>query len=137
LQTIREAAVDCELFKTQNMIDGEYSCFKFNEKSYFDKFIGPVYKQDIYYDKKIDNGLNSVNSVKKKIKVVKIKAVYLIDEEYSEVGEYWYYPESGVVYDLDLDFPLGRILKDFGIPKKLDKETYIIDEIINIPKLKN
>jgi superfamily II DNA or RNA helicase len=137
LQTIREAAVDCELFKTQNMIDGEYSCFKFNEKSYFDKFIGPAYKQDIYYDKKIDNGLNSVNSVKKKIKVVKIKAVYLIDEEYSEVGEYWYYPDSGVVYDLDLDFPLGRILKDFGIPKKLDKETYIIDEIINIPKLKN
>jgi SNF2 family DNA or RNA helicase len=136
LQTIREAAIDCELFKNHNMINGEYTCFKFNEKSYFDKFAGPAYKNDIYYDKKIDNGLNSVNSIKKKIKVFKIKARMMIDDEMSDIGEYWYNPETGIVYDSIFDYPVGRINKEFGVAKKIDSTTYLIDEVINIPKIK-
>ena len=137
LQTIREAAIDCELFKHHNMINGEYSCFKFNEKSYFDKFIGPAYKEDIYYDKKMDNGLNSINSIKKKIKVYKIKArMMLEEEELSDVNDYWYNPETGIVYDSLLDYPVGRVNKEHGVPKKVDSSTYLIDEVINIPKLK-
>lgn len=137
LQTIREAAIDCELFKHHNMINGEYSCFKFNEKSYFDKFIGPAYKEDIYYDKKMDNGLNSINAIKKKIKVYKIKArMMLEEEELSDVNDYWYNPETGIVYDSLLDYPVGRVNKEFGVPKKVDSSTYLIDEVINIPKLK-
>jgi len=136
LQTVREAAVDCELFKNHNMINGEYTCFKFNESSYFDKFVGPAYKDDIYYDKKIDNGLNSASSVKKKIKVFKIKARMEIEGELSEVGEYWYNPETGIVYDKDFDYPVGRVSKEFGLPKKIDATTYLIDEVIDIPKLK-
>jgi SNF2 family DNA or RNA helicase len=136
LQTIREAAIDCELFKNHNMLNGEYTCFKFNEKSYFDKFAGPAYKDDIYYDKKIDNGLNSVNSIKKKIKVFKIKARMMIDDEMSDIGEYWYNPETGIVYDFNFDYPVGRINKEFGVSKKIDPTTYLIDEVINIPKIK-
>jgi SNF2 family DNA or RNA helicase len=136
LQTVREASIDCELFKNHNMINGEYTCFKFNESSYFDKFVGPAYKDDIYYDKKIDNGLNSVNSVKKKIKVFKIKARMEIDGELSDVGEYWYNPDTGIVYDKDFDYPVGRVSKEFGLPKKIDATTYLIDEVIDIPKLK-
>jgi len=136
LQTIREAAIDCELFKNHNMINGEYTCFKFNEKSYFDKFAGPAYKDDIYYDKKIDNGLNSVNSIKKKIKVFKIKARMMIDDDMSDIGEYWYNPETGIVYDFNFDYPVGRINKEFGVSKKIDSTTYLIDEVINIPKIK-
>jgi hypothetical protein len=135
LNTIKEAAVDCELFKNHNMIDCPYSCFKFNEKSYFDKYIGPAYKEDIYYDKKIDNGLNAVNSVIKKIKVVKIKATMLKDDELQPIQNYWYNPETGVVYDIDLDFPIGKILKEYNIPKKIENDVYLIEEVIYIPKI--
>ena len=135
LQTIREAAMDCELFKNHNMLNGEYTCFKFNEKSYFDKFIGPAYKEDIYYDKKIDNGLNAINSVKKKIKIIKIQAKMMIDNEMTDVANYWYNPETNIVYDYELDFPVGRVLKEFGIPKKVDETTFLIEEVIQLSKL--
>ena len=136
LQTVREAAVDCDLFKNHNMINGEYSCFKFNEKSYFDKYIGPAYKEDIYYDQKMDNGLNALNTIKKKVKVFKIKARMMIDDDMTDVATYWYNPETGVVYDLDLDYPVGRVNKEFGLAKKIDATTYLIDEVIHIPRIK-
>ena len=135
LDTIKEAAIDCALFKNHNMIDNVYSCFSFNEKSYFEGYIGPIYKYDFYDDKKLDNGSNSLNSIKKKIKVIKIKAVYLINDSFSEPECYWYNQESGVIYDYDLDYPVGKIYLENGIANKLDKNTYIIDELINIPEV--
>ena len=133
---LKEVAVDCELFKNHNMVKNKYKCFKFNEKSYFDKQIGPSYKDDIYYDKKINDGLNNINSKVKRIKVIKINAVKkLNDNMYSEPKIYWYNNISGIVYDYDLDYPIGKILNKNGIPEKLDKDTYIIDEVINIPEM--
>ena len=133
---LKEVAVDCELFKNHNMVKNKYKCFKFNEKSYFDKQIGPSYKDDIYYDKKINDGLNNINSKVKRIKVIKINAVKkLNDNMYSEPKIYWYNNISGIVYDYDLDYPIGKILNKDGIPEKLDKDTYIIDEVINIPEM--
>lgn len=130
LQSIREVAVDCDLFKTHNMLEGEYECFRFEEGAMFDKFIGPAYKEDIYYDQKINNGLNSNNSIKKKVKVYKISGVTKDNKGYSQPKHYWYNPESGVVYDLELDYPLGRIVN-----KDKYKDNYIIDEVIPIPTL--
>ena len=135
LSTIKEVAVDCELFKNHNMMNETYPCFKFNEKSYFEGYIGPSYKEDIYYDKKIDNGLNAISSENKKIKVIKIKAVYKINNDYSKSENYWYNNETGVVYDYDLDFPVGKVYITNGIPNKLDKDTYIIDQLIDIPSV--
>jgi superfamily II DNA or RNA helicase len=135
LSTLKEVAVDCDLFKNHNMLDSKYPCFKFNEKSYFDGYIGPAYKDDIYYDKKIDNGLNSINSQIKRIKVIKIKAVYNIDNQYSEPEEYWFNPETGVIYDFELDYPIGKVYITNGIANKLDKDTYIMDQTITIPEV--
>jgi len=135
LSTIREIAVDCELFKNHNMLNGKYQCFKFNEKSYFEGYIGPTYKDDIYYDKKIDNGLNTLNSEVKQIKVLKIKAIYKIDNDWSEPDNYWFNPINGVVYDFDLDFPIGKVYITDRIPNKFDKETYIINQLINISEI--
>ena len=135
LDTIKEIAVDCQLFKNHNMNNNNYNCFSFNERSYFEGFIGPAYKFDIYDDKKIDNGLNSINSEKKKIKVIKIKAVYIINEEYTIPEFYWYNSDTGIVYDYDLDYPIGKVYIINGIPNKLDDETYIIDELIDIPDI--
>jgi superfamily II DNA or RNA helicase len=145
LKSIKEIAVDCELFKSHNMIDESYNCFQFNEKSLFDQYIGPAYKEDIEYDVKINNGLNSTNSDIKRIKVIKIDGVERIDENnlnndeinFEKKKNYWYYPENGVVYDYELDFPIGKVKIIDGNPEKKDDTTYIIGKLINIPKLKN
>jgi superfamily II DNA or RNA helicase len=138
IEAIKEIAVDCELFKSHNMMGSKYNCFKFNEDSLFEKKIGPAYSHKLEYDNKMNDGLNSRDSIKIKIKVRKIKIVKKIDEKtYSDTINAWYYENSGVVYDYDLDFPIGKVAKDDnGNSKKLDKDTYIIDDIINIPIFK-
>lgn len=136
LTVLKEISVDCTLFKNHNMSKDKYKCFQFNENSYFDKQFGPAYKDDIYYDKKINDGLNNIDSKVKRIKVIKINAVKkLNDNNYSEPKLYWYNNLNGIVYDYDLDYPIGKVYIKDGIPNKLDKDTYIIDEIINIPEI--
>ena len=134
LDAVKEVAIDCELFKAHNMMGTKYRCFQFNEVSLFDKNIGPAYKEDVIEDMKISNGSNSTNSITIKVKVVKIKGI--IENNVNDIQYYWYNPETGVVYDYDLNYPMGRVKFTLdGIPEKLDKETYRI-EIINIPTIK-
>jgi hypothetical protein len=135
LDAIKEVAIDCELFKAHNMMSTKYRCFKFNEVSLFDKNIGPAYKEDVIEDMKISNGLNSTNSIVVKVKVVKIRGV--IESNDKDIEYYWYNPDTGVVYDYNLNYPMGKVKFDLdGIPEKLDKDTYRI-EIINIPVIKH
>ena len=138
IESIKEVAVDCEIFKNHNMIGSKYSCFKFNEQSMFEDNVGPAYNKNIDFDDKMDDGLNSMDSIKKRIKVKKIKVVKkLSDNNYSDTIFVWLYEENGTVYDYDLDYPIGKIKMDKnGILEKLDKNTYIIDKIINIPIFK-
>ena len=137
-EAVKEASVDCELFKSHNMMGTKYKCFKFNENSLFDNPVGPAYASKVDYDKKMDDGSNSKDSFRQKIKVMKIKAVKkLNDNTYSEVDEYWYYRETGIVYDLEQEFPVGRIEKDLdGNENKIDNEIYIISVLIDIPEFK-
>jgi hypothetical protein len=142
LDAMKEVAVDCNLFKAHNMLGQEYKCFQFDEPSLFDKHIGPAYREDIRDDMKMDNGSNSTRSITMKIKVMKVKAVKQLSPpsaekiEYTKPELYWYYPKSGVVYDYDLHFAIGRVsFDDEGIPNKLDKDTYIIDYVIPIPTI--
>jgi hypothetical protein len=137
LLAVKEAAFDCEHFKNHNMNEQSYSCFKFNESSYFNKLIGPAYKQDVFYDSKINDGLNALNSEIKKIKVYEIQAkIRTDDEEFTDVDTYWYNPLTGIVYDHQFDFPIGKIQKTNGVPDMLEDDIYVIDETIAIPKLK-
>ena len=129
---MKEMAVDCELFKNQNMSNKKYSCFKFTETSLFDKNVGPAYKESIEEDMKINNGLNSTNSISIKKKVIKIKGVIDGQEKFDY---YWYNPEPehNTVYDFELHYVVGKVKRDVdGIPEKLDTNTYII-EAIEIP----
>jgi len=115
LEALKEVAVDCELNKTHNMMGQKYKCFKFNEPSLFDKYVGPSYKADIYDDMRIDNGLNSTNSMVLRVKVRKVKAVMQTskpEEEvktYSKPKYYWFRDESNVVYDKDLHYAVGKV----------------------------
>ncbi len=139
LEAMKEAAVDCGLNAKHNMAVQEYKCFQFEEPSLFDKNIGPAYKDDLYDDIKIDNGSNSLTSMTVKVKVIKIQAVQKLhpeEEQYSSPATYWYSPDSRVVYDYDLHYPVGKIgIDEDNVPIKLNKETYIIDQVIPIPML--
>jgi len=135
IDPIMSASIDCELFKEHNMVDEEYSCFKFNETSYFNKVPGPAFKDDTTYDFRIKDGSNSLNTVTEKIKTYKIKAqIKTGKDEYAVINNFWYNPVSGVVYDIDLEFPIGRILKTNNIPHKLNN-IYVIEDVIDIPDL--
>ena len=138
VEAVKEAAVDCELFKAHNMMGSKYKCFQFNEEALFEKPVGASSHPKIEYDMKIDNGSNAKDSSRLKIKVRKIKAVKkLEDNMYSEPDFYWFYDQSGVVYDYDMQFPIGKVEKDLNNnPLKLDNETYVIGDIIDIPEFK-
>jgi superfamily II DNA or RNA helicase len=138
IDAVKEAAVDCELFKAHNMMGSKYKCFQFNEDALFEKPIGPAFNNKIEYDQKIDNGMNAKDSNRIKIKVRKIKAVKKVDDNsYSQEANYWFYDESGVVYDYELFYPVGRVEKDTNNNfMMLDNEVYIIGDVINIPKFR-
>ena len=141
LKTVKEAAVDCKLFENHNMMAESYQCFQFNESSLFDGQIGPAYNEDIYYDAKLNNGLNSLNSVVKKVKVIKIKGIIVKEGVKQPVMQYWYNPDTRIVYDFELDYQVGRVkLDENNGPTKVDGENkevyYLIEEVINIPKVK-
>lgn len=136
---IKQVAVDCELNKEHNVTSHEeYTCFRFDQPSLFDRKIGPAYKQDDFYDAQIDNGLNSLNSRKIKVKVKEVMAVKRTeDNTFTEPMKYWYDEEKGIVYDYDLDFPIGKVFFDpDGLPNMTNNNEYIISKLIPIPQLK-
>jgi hypothetical protein len=138
IEAIKEVAIDCELFKTHNMIGTKYSCFQFNEDALFEEPIGPAYLDKFEIDNKMNNGSNSKDSSKLKIKVRKIFAVNKITEHsYSEAKPYWYYDKTHTIYDYELNFPVGKIeLDDEGKEMKLNENTLIVGKLINIPTFK-
>jgi superfamily II DNA or RNA helicase len=137
VEAVKEVAVDCELFKNHNMMGSKYKCFQFNEDALFEKPIGQAYQNKIEYDQKADNGSNSKESNRVKIKVRKIKAVKKIDDNsYSKEKFYWFYEDSGVVYDYELDYPVGKIEKENDNYVLLENDIYVITDLIDIPKFK-
>lgn len=140
LDAMKEVAIDCVLNKSHNSLVDDFKCFQFEEPSLFDEQIGPAYKDDIYDDFRIDNGSNSMNSQTMRIKVVKITAVLQLSNaeqdtiKYSKPQSYWYNNDTGVIYDFELHYALGKVSFDeSNLPKKLDKDTYIVDKLIPIP----
>ena len=74
--------------------------------------------------KKEFEDINSKDNLEKK----KNQAIDLTKIDY-----YWYNPNTGVIYDLDLHYPVGKIKYDSnGLPMKLDRDLYEV-EFINIP----
>jgi superfamily II DNA or RNA helicase len=138
IEAIKETAIDCELFKAHNMMGTKYRCFQFNEESLLEENIGAAFNDKLEFDQKINNGLNSKESTIMKIKVRKISATFKTDDNlYSKPKNYWYYDKSNVIYDYELNYPVGKIaIDESGSPIKIDNETYLIDKIIGIPEFK-
>ena len=73
-----------------------------------------------------------------KIKVRKILATFKTNDNlYSKPIHYWYYEKTNVIYDYELNYPVGKIaIDESGSPIKIDNDTYLIDKIISIPEFK-
>lgn len=140
LDAVKEVAVDCELNKNHNKLLENYKCFKFEEPSLFEKPVGPAFRMDIRDDLKYDNGSNSISAKTIKLKVININAVKQLDKDgkkYSKPDNYLYNPNSGVVYEPELHYQIGKVgLDENGIPKMLNQKTYIIDKLVPIPLVK-
>jgi superfamily II DNA or RNA helicase len=136
IESVKEASIDCELFKAHNMMGSKYKCFQFNEDSLFENPVGPAYQNKLDYDLKLDNGSNAKDSSRIKIKVRKIKAVKRIDDtSYSNEEYYLLNEDSGIVYDYVLNYPVGKIDKDEnGQLILLENDIYIIADVIEIPE---
>ena len=92
-----------------------------------------------HYDLNLDNGLHSKNSEIKSVDVFEVKAVIKVkDNSFSNVNKYYLNNETGVVYDFDLKFPVGKVNFDKdGVPEIYKDDIYLISQIIYIPKIKN
>lgn len=141
LGSMKEAAVDCELFRAHNMMSQSYYCFKFPESTITGKHVGPAYKEDLKEDVKYDSGLHAKNSTVERIKVIKINAVYRLNPEdpnnpkYSTPDKFWYHSKTGMVYDYETHYPVGKVEFVNGLPNKLDKDTYIMTVVFDIPSI--
>lgn len=139
LGAMKEAAIDCELYRAHNMITQSYQCFKFPIDTIMTKNVGPAYKEDPKEDLKYDSGLHAKNARVERIKVIKINAVYLLNPEnaaqpkYSKPDKYWYHAKIGMVYDFETYYPVGRVQFVNKLPNKLDKDTYIMSDLVMIP----
>jgi hypothetical protein len=141
LDAMKEASVDCELNYAHNVLNGDIKCFKFDEPTLYGKQIGPAYKKDVLDDINMNNGSNSLQSLTRKIKVIKIQAVKKLDdksEKYTKPEKYWYHQDTHNVYDFELHYPIGKVgLDNDGNAMRLDKDTYIIDKVIPIPMIRD
>ena len=84
----------------------------------------------------MDDGLNAKNSTVQRIKTRKILAVAILnDKSISKEEKYWLNDKTGIVYDYELDYPVGKLEKDENNNFTLiDNKTYIINQLIQIPK---
>jgi hypothetical protein len=157
LLAMKEVAIDCELNKNINQLVEDYRCFQFEEQSLFEDEIGSSYKDDINDDIRYDSGSNSLNSETIRIKAYKIKAVIQLTSgeetesygdtsnpkglsekvKYSKPENYWYNPDTLIVYDYELHYIIGKIAVEDDLPKKLDAETFIIDKLIPLPLIED
>ena len=135
LEAMKESAIDCELFKEVNKSEGDYSCFKFSNEELLSNELGYAYRKNIYDDmQKEDKGLNSVNYETKKIKTFKINGK---KKESDDIREYWYDPDTGYVFDIDVDILIGQVNKDKNnLPEMMDLNTYIISTLSKIDRYK-
>lgn len=137
LDTVKEAAIDCQMNYAHNKLKQDIKCFQFDEPSLFGKQIGPAYKSDILDDALMNNGSNSTKSATIRVRVTKIMAVMKQkDDTYTQPTNYWYNPENGNVYDYELHYPIGSVERDSdGNSVRINGDTYVIDKILPIPMM--
>ena len=67
-----------------------------------------------------------------------INAVKRLDEySYSDQDKYWFNEDTGIVYDYELNYPIGKVERDDnGNYVKIKGNVYIISVLLDIPEFK-
>lgn len=116
LDAIKASAIDCDLFKNQNDLEGP--CFRHPMLDFIKEKPGPSYLKDIEEESKV-----SPNTIRLKVKKIfgmlkGKKTAVLLDEE------------TGVVFSSDFHIPIGKVRRDkHGFFEKYDDENYLIQSI--------
>ena len=149
LKAIKQVSIDCQLFYNHNYNNKKkFKCFNFGQENYLENNIGPAYLQNINNDINYNDGLNAINSVINKIKVVEINAISLniintklinnsqFDERnikkniLNYIKKYWYDPNTFIIYEYEFNYPIGKIkLLNNNVPDRFDINTYIYEEL--------
>ena len=137
LRAIKEASIDCELFKEHNKAGEieDLDCFKFNEEALIGEELGYGYYDRLYED--LNKGESYEDYEKMEIEVIEINAVTRNTTGKVSIysKKYWYNPITGHVYDYDLYHLIGKVkIDESKIPEMYDKNTYILNYLIPIPK---
>ena len=133
-QCLKEAAVDCQLYRLQNCDDTpeeKCHCFQFDLASNFTN-ISQAYTKELRND--LSGGKGSYAEEIKKHRVFEItgQITYNVNKTLPK-AQYWYDPKTNVVYDHQLMFPVGKAsLGKDSIPIRLD-DVFLIKDYIQIP----
>lgn len=136
---MKEVAIDCELFKADNMVEGAYRCFSFPVEHLLQRLPGPAYRDDVYEDVRIQRRSSFET---KKLKVYKVRAVRPLEGGHSDPQWFWMDFDTLVLYDYDFHIPVARakeLVPARGdqppVPERLDANTFLIDAVLPVPML--
>jgi hypothetical protein len=138
-QCMKEAAVDCKLFKQQNcddIPDEKCHCFQFDLESSF-KNVSQAFTRDLRNDITMDKG--SYADEMKRHRVYEIQGkIHLGKEKYMEEDTYWFDPVTKVVYDHQLTFPIGKVpVGRDKLPTRIEDDVFLVEDFIQIPMIKS
>ena len=127
---MRESALDCSLFRENNMQHPDisaYNCFNFSDESQLKKELGFGYRNDISSDMLLETkGLNSPNAELKTIDVIEIEG--LISK--NKIVKLYLDQKTHYVYDRTTNNIMGKIdFDDFDFPIMHKKNIYVITSV--------
>lgn len=127
---VKRSAVDCELFRKNNMKKEKYECFHFSQDTYMKHIndnmtpVGPT--NSVHYNNYSNDGLFASSSDMKTIEVRKVKLF-----TGKTIMNAWMDDSTGIVYEFET-IPLGIVMKnEFGFFKRYDRDTYMLDKTYN------
>ena len=131
---MKEAAVDCQLYRLQNCDDTpeeKCHCFQFDLASNFTN-ISQAYTKELRNDLSGDKGSYAEEIKKHRVFEITGQITYNVNKTLPK-AQYWYDPKTNVVYDHQLMFPVGKAsLGKDSIPIRLD-DVFLIKDYIQIP----
>lgn len=135
LNAMKEVAIDCTLFKNENILaDKDYPCFKFDNESLLSKDLGYVYRKRIENElEKEGKGSNSELYDNVNVKVQRVKYVVQLKDKKTQVKLGWYDPIDSYVYDYKLKYLIGRVRFDEdGVPEMFSHDTYLVFDRVHL-----
>lgn len=121
LEAMQSVAVDCDLFKSQNM--NQFPCFHFSADEMLTKNPGPSYLKDITLDDPRDYGITRL----------RVKKILASPDSHTPAEHYYMDETTGILYDTEFSFPVGRVIKtEQDLFEKVSGDVYRLSDAVQI-----